>query len=89
MPEPFTITVSTEGQVILLKAIRRALRWEAGTRLVEANRPEGVLLKPEPASVETRSQDVFGYLAWDGLPQSLPDLQAGVLAEARQRPAGD
>ena len=32
--EPFITTLSTKGQVILPKAIRRAMRWESGTRLV-------------------------------------------------------
>ena len=88
MPEQLTTTVSTKGQVILPKAIRRALRWEAGTRLVVENRPEGVLLRPEPAFAETRPEDVFGCLAYDGSPKSLADMQAGVLAEARRRHAG-
>lgn len=89
MPEHLTTTVSTKGQVILPKAIRRALRWEAGTRLVVENTPEGVLLKREPAFAETRPQDVFGCLAYDGPPKSLSDMQAGVLAEAGRRHAGD
>ena len=88
MPEQLTTTVSTKGQVILPKAIRRALRWEAGTRLVVENTPAGVLLKPEPAFAETRPQDVFGCLAYDGPPKSLSEMQAGVLAEARRRHAG-
>ena len=89
MPEQLTTTVSTKGQVILPKVIRRALRWEAGTRLVVENTPEGVLLKPERAFAETRPQDVFGCLAWNGPPKSLSDMQAGVLAEAERRHAGD
>ena len=88
MPEQLTTTVSTKGQVILPKAIRRALRWEAGTRLVVENTPEGVLLKPEPAFAETRPEDVFGCLAYDGPPKSLSEMQAGVLAESRRRHAG-
>ena len=88
MPEQLTTTVSTKGQVILPKAIRRALRWEAGTRLVVENTPEGVLLKPEPAFAETRPEDVFGCLAYDGPPKSLSDMQAGVLAESKRRHAG-
>ena len=88
MPEQLTTTVSTKGQVILPKAIRRALRWEAGTRLVVENTPEGVLLKPEPAFAETRPEDVFGCLAYDGAPKSLSDMQAGVLAESKRRHAG-
>ena len=89
MPEQLITTVSTKGQVILPKAIRRALRWEAGTRLVVENRPEGVLLKSAPAFAETRPEDVFGCLACDGPPKSLEEMQAGVLAEARRRHASD
>ena len=89
MPEQLTTTVSTKGQVILPRAIRRALGWKAGTRLVVENRPEGVLLKPEPVFAETRPQDVFACLVWEGPPKSLADMQAGILAEARRRHASD
>ena len=89
MPEQLTTIVSTKGQVILPKAVRQALRWEVGTRLVVESRPEGVLLRPEPAFAETRPEDVFGCLAWNGPSKSLSDMQAGVLAEARRRHAGD
>ena len=88
MPERLTTTVSTKGQVILPKAIRRALRWEAGMRLVVENTPEGVLLKPLPAFAETRPEDVFGRLASDGPPKSVADMEASVLAEAKRRHAG-
>ena len=83
-----TTTVSTKGQVILPKAIRRALHWEAGTRLVVENTPEGVLLKPARVFAETRPDDVFGSLACDGPPRSLEEMEAGVLTEARRRHAG-
>ena len=88
MTERLTTTVSTKGQVILPKAIRQTLRWEAGTRLVVENTPEGVLLKPAPVFAETRGEDVFGCLAWDGAPKTLEEMEAGVLAEARRRHAG-
>lgn len=87
VPEPLTTTVSTKGQVILPKAIRRALRWETGTRLVVENTPEGVLLKPVRVFAETRPEDVFGRLTCDGPPRSLAEMEAGVLAEARRRHA--
>ena len=88
VPERLTTTVSTKGQVILPKAIRRALRWEAGMRLVVENTLEGVLLKPMPVFVETRTEDVFGRLACNGAPKSLAEMEAGVLAEAKRRHAG-
>ena len=88
VPRRFTTTVSTKGQVILPKAIRRARRREAGTRLVVENTPQGVLLKPVPVFAETRSEEVFGLLACDDAPKSLTEMKAGVLAEARRRHAG-
>ena len=88
MSERLTTTVSTKGQVILPNAIRRTLRWEAGTRLVVENTPEGVLLKPAPVFAETRGEDVFGCFACDAAPKTLEEMEAGVLAEARRRHAG-
>ena len=87
--EPLTTTLSTKGQVILPKPVRRALRWAAGTRLVVESTTDGVLLKPEPSFPETRSEDVFGSLACDGKPKTVREMNAGVLAEARRRHEGD
>lgn len=89
IPEPLTTTLSTKGQVILPKPIRRALRWGAGTRLVVESTPDGVLLKPEPSFPETRPEDVLASLAYDGPPKSVQEMEAGVLAEARRRHEGD
>ena len=88
LPERFTTTVSTRGEVVLPKAIRGARRWEAGTRLAVENTPEGVLLKRAPAFAETRPEDVFGRLACDGPPMSPSDMAAAVLEEAKRRGAG-
>ena len=88
VPERLTTTISTKGQVILPKAIRRALRWEAGMRLVAENTLEGVLLKPMPVFVEARPEEVFGRLACNSAPKSLAEMEAGVLAEAKRRHAG-
>lgn len=87
--EPLITTLSTKGQVILPKPIRRALRWGAGTRLVVENTSDGVLLKPEPSFAETRAEEVFGSLAHDGPPKTVQEMNAGVLAEAKRRHAGD
>ena len=89
VPERLTTTVSTKGQVILPKTIRQALRWEAGTRLVVENTSDGVLLRPAACFTETRPEDVFGSLAYEGAPMSLAEMEAGVLAEAKRRHAGD
>ena len=83
-----TTTVSAKGQVVLPKPIRQALRWEAGTRLVVESTQQGVTLKRAPVFAETRPEDVFACLAFDGPPKSLAEMEAGVLAEAKRRHAG-
>jgi AbrB family looped-hinge helix DNA binding protein len=86
-PEKLTTTVSTRGQVVLPKAIRRQRRWKAGTCLVVQDTPEGVLLKPAPLLPETKPQDVYGSLPYRGAPKTLEDMEAGIAAEARRRHA--
>ena len=83
-----TTTISTKGQIVLPKTLRRSLQWAAGTRLLVENTPEGVLLKPERVFAETRPEDVFGCLVHEGAAKSLAEMEAGILAEAKRRHAG-
>ena len=80
-----TTVVSTKGQVILPKAVRDRQKWDAGTRLVVEDRPDGVLLKRERLFPETRLDDVAGSLRYDGPPKTIAEMDAGVLAEAKRR----
>jgi AbrB family looped-hinge helix DNA binding protein len=86
-PEKPTTVVSTKGQVILPKAIRRQRRWETGTRLLVEDTPEGVLLKPASVFPRTRPEDVFASLPHGGTPKTMEDMEAGVVAEAKRRNA--
>jgi AbrB family looped-hinge helix DNA binding protein len=87
--EKLTTTVSTKGQVILPSAIRQRREWGAGTRLTVEETADGVLLKPAPAFAETRPEDVFGMLPYQGKPKTIAQMDAGVRAEARRRHARD
>lgn len=87
--EKLVTTVSTKGQVILPSSIRKRREWDAGTRLLVEDTPEGVLLKPAPVFAETRPEEVFGSLRYSGRPKTLEEMDAGVLAEARRRHARD
>jgi AbrB family looped-hinge helix DNA binding protein len=86
--DPLTTTLSTKGQVILPKAARQQRHWEAGTRLVVEDTPEGVLLKAAPAFRRTDPKEVFRSLAHLGRPKSLEDMEAGIMNEAKRRYAG-
>ena len=87
--EKLTTTVSSKGQVILPSALRQRRAWAAGTRLTVEETEDGVLLKPAPAFAETRPEDVFGALPYTGKAKTIAEMDAGVLAEAKRRHAGD
>ncbi len=82
-----TTTLSTKGQIILPAAIRRRRHWDAGTRLLVEETPEGVLLKPAPLFKRTRVADVFGSLPHRGPPKTLDEMNAGIAAEVERRHA--
>ncbi len=84
-----TTELSTKGQIALPKPIRQALGWVVGTRLLVESTCEGVLLRPDPVFPETKPEDVFASLSYDGPPKSLEDMEAGVLAEAERRYEGN
>lgn len=88
-PEKLTTVISTKGQVILPKTIRRQRRWDAGTRLLVEDTPEGVLLKQASVFSKTRPEDVFASLPHSGPPKTIEDMEAGIVAEAKRRHARD
>jgi AbrB family looped-hinge helix DNA binding protein len=85
--EKSTTVVSTKGQVILPKAVRQRQQWQAGTRLVVEETPEGVLLKAAPLFPVTKHEDVFGMLAYSGKPKTIAEMNAGIVAEVKRRHA--
>jgi AbrB family looped-hinge helix DNA binding protein len=87
MSEVTTTTVSTKGQVILPKAIRRRRDWPPGTRLVVEETAEGVLLRRARVFPETRTEDVFGSLRYDGPPKTIEEMDEGIVAEVKRRHA--
>ena len=58
------------------------------SRRVAEHTREGAPRKPAPVFAETRGEDVFGCLAYDGAPRSLAEMEAGIMAEAKRRHAG-
>jgi AbrB family looped-hinge helix DNA binding protein len=87
--EKLTTVISTKGQVILPKAIRRHRRWDTGTRLLVEETPEGVLLTSAPVFSQTRPEDVFASLPHSGAPKTIEEMKAGIVAEAKRRHARD
>ena len=86
-PEKLRTTVSTKGQVILPKAIRRRRNWQPGTRLVVEDTPDGVLLKAASVFSPTRPEDVAGMLAYRGRPKTPEEMEAAITTEVKRRHA--
>ena len=83
-----TTTVSTKGQVILPKAIRDHLQWEAGARLAVEQTADGVLLKRLTTDfAPTLPAEVFGCLSYSGKPKTVEQMNAGIADEAKRRHA--
>lgn len=78
------VIITESGAVILPEALRRAREWMPGTSLTIEETPEGLLLKPAPASSPTRPEDVFGMLGHKGEPISVEDMEAGIGVEVRR-----
>jgi AbrB family looped-hinge helix DNA binding protein len=82
-----TTTVSTKGQVILPAEIRRRRGWDAGTRLIIEDIPDGVVLKQAPLFAPTRIEDVIGCLPYEGSPRTVEEMNASIETEVRRRHA--
>lgn len=98
-PEPVTAppfvttTVSAKGQIVLPSATRVRKDWPPGTRLIVEETLDGVLLKPAPILAPifapTTVENVRGMLAYIGPAQTIEEMDAGVLEEARRHDGGD
>jgi len=84
----FKTKLSTKGQVVLPKEIRRRRKWAAGTELIVEETPDGVLLRPARVFPETRIEDVYGCLHRPGMkPVSVEEMNEGLMDEVRRRHA--
>ena len=81
--------ISTNGQVILPKAMRDKHRWTPGTELNVAGMLDGVLSTDAGPFAPTRFEDVFGCLGPVDRTISDEDMSEAVLAESRRRYARD
>lgn len=77
--------LSSEGQIILPKALRAAQKWEAGQELVAIDVGDGILLKPKKTFQETTLAEVAGCLKYEGTPKSLDDLEDAIRQGVREQ----
>jgi AbrB family looped-hinge helix DNA binding protein len=81
----FKTRLSTKGQVVLPKEIRRRRGWGPGVELVIEETPRGVLLRPARVFPETRIEDVAGMLHEPGMKAaSIEEMDEAIAEEVRR-----
>lgn len=84
-----TTILSTNGHIILPKAIRDQRGWTAGTTFTVEETADGVVLRTAPAFPPTRLEDVFGCLPAPATAKTIGDMDTAVADDVRRRHAGD
>jgi AbrB family looped-hinge helix DNA binding protein len=80
-----TTRLSSKGQLILPKSVRDARSWEAGTRFIVEEVPEGVLLRPVRPFAAAAFDEVFGCLKYSGPPKTLLQMKRAIALGVKRR----
>ena len=70
------VRLSSKGQLVIPRAIREALHWNAGTELTVVRTGSGVLIQAPPKKTGKRLEDLRGCLNYQGPPLSDEELHA-------------
>jgi len=79
--------LSSKGQVILPKSIRKARGWPPGTEFSVEVVDDGVLLRPLKPFGASRLEDVFGCLRYEGPPKTVEEIALAIGEGVRERHA--
>jgi AbrB family looped-hinge helix DNA binding protein len=82
--------LSTKGQVVIPKEMRRRMKWEPGAELVIEETPQGVLLRAAKPQVFPPStiEEAYGFLHRPGMKTvTIEEMNEAIVAEARRRHA--
>ena len=82
-----TTRLSSKGQIIIPKAIRKAYKWPIGQEFLVEQAEQGILLRPQAPFPRTCVDEVAGCLQYKGRAKTLEDMnnaiRRGVLERAR------
>lgn len=78
-----TTRISSKGQVVIPKEIRKQHHWEAGQELRAIDTDDGVLLTPASPFPETSLQEVASCLPYAGRAKTLEEMEEAIREGAR------
>jgi AbrB family looped-hinge helix DNA binding protein len=79
-----TTTLSSKGQIIIPKAVRRTHGWQAGMKFQVEDTPEGLLLRPGNLFPLTRLEDGIGCTGYKGPAMTVEEMREGIDEELRK-----
>ena len=80
-----TTKLSSKGQVVIPRPLRKSHHWEAGQELVVIDMGDGILLKPEAVFAETHINEVASCLKFSGETRSLEDMELAILKGIKEK----
>ena len=78
-----TTKLSSKGQVIIPKEIRRRHHWEPGQELQTIDTDDGILLRPASPFPETTLREVASCLSYSGKAKTLEEMEEAIKKGAR------
>lgn len=73
-----TTRLSSKGQVIIPKTIRKTYRWAIGQEFIVEDTGEGILLRPKSPFPRTTVEEVAGCLKYSGPPKTLEQMEDAI-----------
>lgn len=73
-----TTKLSSKGQVIIPKILRKRYNWNTGQKLNVIDTGDGILLKPSRPFKSTRIDQVAGILKYSGKPVSIDQMNEAI-----------
>ena len=80
-----TTRMSSKGQVIIPRAVRKAHHWEAGLELIVIDTGDGVLLRPKSPFSATDVGEVAGLLRAKVEPKTDEQISAAIKRGVRRQ----
>lgn len=80
-----TTRLSSKGQVIIPKALRKTHRWEPGQELMVIDTGDGILLKPKAPFAATELADVAGMFSTAVRRRTDAEIRAALDADVRSK----
>ncbi len=77
--------LSTKGQLIIPREIRKRHGWRQGTELEVEDRGDAVVLRATSIGAATTVDDLIGFLRYRGAAKTLRQMAAGIARGARKR----